>query len=115
MVKWGSAAGASALFNLFNLFNPFNLFNSRFRCSLCGEQLLPNAFVQEDFLEKLLTFFSLRGLVRVDGQPQPEGGPLLFLASRFNFAPVVMDDKITSHKVDAVLHRAVATHHKRVE
>src|SRR5437016_1823733 len=106
----GQRGGASALFNLFNLFNPFNLFNSRFRCSLCSKQLLPNAFVQEDLLEKLLTFFTLRGLVRVYGEPQPEGGPLIFLAFGFDFAAMMMDDKITSHKVDAVLHRAVAAH-----
>src|SRR5437762_1289667 len=40
---------------------------------------------------------------------------LSFTAARVNSASVMMDDEVTGHEIDPVLHRAVAANHERVK
>src|ERR1043165_5994941 len=85
--------------------------SSLFSC----QQFLPNRLVQQHFFEKLLTFLHLERLVGVERQGKAETGGPAFVAFSFNFASVMVYDKITGHEVNAILERAVRTHDERIE
>src|SRR5438105_3913371 len=83
--------------------------------SVRGKQVLPERIVQQDFLEKIMVLLSLERLVGIDWQPKIERRSLPSIALGFDFTAMMVDDKVTSHQVDAIFHGAVGAHHKRIE
>lgn len=81
-----------------------------------GNQFFPEGIVQEHFLQKIGVALLRSGRIdRVDGQPDRKGGAKAVLTVRVDAAAVVVNDEITRHQMDAVLHRAIAAHHKRIK
>ena len=59
--------------------------------------------------------FGLLRVIGIHGQPETESRTLPVFTFGFDFAAVMVDDKVTGHEVDAVFHRAIGADDKGIE
>jgi len=66
-------------------------------------------------MEEILFVLIRRGLQRIHWNTQRERCPFALVAAGVNSPAMMMDDEVAGHQMDAILDRAIGTHHKGVE
>src|SRR5437899_5143450 len=84
-------------------------------CSLRRDKFLPKTVAQQHFLQEFLLVLRRGHEVRIDWQAQRESRALAVLAARVNSPPMMVHNEITSHQMNAIFHRTIASHDKRIE
>ena len=80
-----------------------------------SNELLPKAFAQQNFMEKILIHLGVGRLAGVGWQAQSEGGAFSIFAAGVNATAMMVHNKIARHQMDAVFHRGITPYHKRIK